>query len=123
MDHALASAGLTTPQYAVLAALERAPGLSNADLARVSFVTPQTMMRILAGLEEKGLVQRTEHPSHGRILEATLTPRGTRVVEASHQLVLRVEHKMLSPLAGAERVSLASFLDRCANALGGDERR
>src|SRR6516162_4869510 len=30
-------------QYAVLTALEEEPGLSNADLARRAFVTPQTM--------------------------------------------------------------------------------
>jgi DNA-binding MarR family transcriptional regulator len=42
MDEALEAKRLTTPQYAVLSALEREPGISNADLARRSFVTPHT---------------------------------------------------------------------------------
>ena len=40
MDAALDERGLTTPQYAALSAIEAAPGLSNAALARRSFVTP-----------------------------------------------------------------------------------
>jgi DNA-binding MarR family transcriptional regulator len=39
MDRALETKGLTTPQYAALSALERESGLSNAELARRSFVT------------------------------------------------------------------------------------
>ena len=58
MDRALLSEDLTTPQYGVLSALQKAPGLSNAELARRSFVTPQTMIRIVASLEDKGLVTR-----------------------------------------------------------------
>ena len=43
MDEALKTFDLTTPQYAVLAQLELRPGISNAALARSSFITAQTM--------------------------------------------------------------------------------
>jgi DNA-binding MarR family transcriptional regulator len=67
MDDRLADAALTTPQYAALTALEREEGLSNAELARRCFVTPQTMHSIVTRLEEEGLLRRTPHPNHGRI--------------------------------------------------------
>jgi hypothetical protein len=51
MDKVLESKGLTTPQYAVLSFLEHEPGASSAELARRSFVTPQTMIRIVENLE------------------------------------------------------------------------
>jgi len=121
MDKQLARHCLTTPQYAALSALERMPGLSSAELARRSFVTPQTMIRIVAGLEEKGLVKRSEHPVHGRILEATLTAEGQRAIRAGHKVVLDVERRMLGTLTEAERRTLARLLKSCAYALGSDD--
>jgi DNA-binding MarR family transcriptional regulator len=121
MDKGLGRHGLTTPQYAALSALESAPGLSNAELARRSFVTPQTMIRIVAGLEEKGLVTRKDHPSHGRILEATLTTAGARAVKNCHAIVNGVEERMLSGLPDGERQTLARLLETCAHALGQEE--
>ena len=118
MDRALLSEDLTTPQYAVLSALQKAPGLSNAELARRSFVTPQTMIRIVASLEDKGLVTRVEHPWHGRILEASLTAAGEKTVNACHQRVKRVENRMEGDLSETERRTLADLLERCAGALG-----
>ena len=118
MDRALLSDDLTTPQYAVLSALQKAPGLSNAELARRSFVTPQTMIRIVASLEDKGLVTRVEHPWHGRILEASLTAAGEKTVNACHQRVKRVENRMEGDLSETERRTLADLLERCAVALG-----
>lgn len=122
MDRALESKGLTTPQYAVLSALQKAPGLSNAELARRAFVTPQTMIRIVSSLEERGLVTRVEHPSHGRILETRLAAAGQKAVNACHQRVKRVENRMEGDLSETERRTLVDLLERCAVALGeGDE--
>jgi len=45
MDEALHALGLTAPQYAVLSILEEAPRLSNADLARRSFVTTPASLK------------------------------------------------------------------------------
>jgi len=38
-----ARSGVTTPQYSVLSAIAAYPGVSNARLARLAFVTPQTV--------------------------------------------------------------------------------
>ena len=65
MDKALREVCMTTAQYAALSALEAAPGLSGAELARRSLVTPQTMNAILVNLEAAGLVVRRPHPEHG----------------------------------------------------------
>jgi len=121
MDKQLARHGLTTPQYAALSALENMPGLSSAELARRSFVTPQTMIRIVAGLEEKGLVTRSEHLVHGRILETTLTAEGQRAIRAGHKVVFDVERRMLRTLTEAERRRLGRLLKSCADALGSDD--
>jgi DNA-binding MarR family transcriptional regulator len=117
-DDLLGPRGLTGPQYAVLAALERQAGISNAELARRAFVTPQTMVRIVEILEARGLVSRQPHPNHGRIRPASLTPRGARLVAGCHAGVAAVEQRMLAELTGEQRRQLLDLLVTCAVALG-----
>ncbi|HTS32394.1 MAG TPA: MarR family transcriptional regulator [Thermoplasmata archaeon] len=117
MDRSLNFHGLTTPQYVVLAALESYPGISSAELARRSFVTPQTMFRIVAGLTKRGLVRRKELPRHGRELPADLTPEGLSKVRACHRRATKVERRMLAPLSRVQRRTFARLLQDCAEAL------
>lgn len=116
LDAALAPKGLTAPQYTALTTLEEDPGLSNADMARLCLVTPQTMLRIIENLEKAGLVGRTPHPTHGRVLQCELTTRGRKVVVECHELVLALEDQMVSNLNKAERRQLHDLLLRCAAA-------
>src|SRR5580658_10129525 len=121
MDKVLESKGLTTPQYAVLSFLEHEPGASSAELARRSFVTPQTMIRIVENLETLGLIRREPHPTHGRILMASLTRKGETVVAACHAEVNAVENQMLHGLTKREQVELRGLLLRCIAAIGEDD--
>jgi DNA-binding MarR family transcriptional regulator len=91
MDAALREHGLTSPQYAVLSVIARDPGSSNADLARACNTTPQAMNGVLATLERARRVQRRPHPTHGRILQATLTEEGERTLAAATPAVRALE--------------------------------
>lgn len=117
VDEALKEARLTTPQYAALSVLEEEPGLSGADLARRSFVTPQTMNVIVTKLENHGLIERGPHPGHGRVLRAYLTDEGRKLVSSAHEKVEAVEDKMLYGISQEDRIRLARTLDGCADAL------
>jgi DNA-binding MarR family transcriptional regulator len=117
IDAALADKGLTTPQYVALTTLEEDPLLSNADMARLCFVTPQTMLRVIVNLEEAGLVGRNPHPTHGRVRQIGLTARGRKVVADCHQRVLALEERMVAPLTRAERRQLFTLLKKCSAAL------
>src|SRR4051812_18582993 len=70
--------GLTATQFTALSVLRTGKGLSNAQLARRSYVTPQSMIEMLGTLENKGLVQRAPAPDHGRIMHVELTAKGRR---------------------------------------------
>ena len=78
LDAELAQFGITAPQNAVLLEIAGNPRVSNADLARAAFVTPQTMQGILVNLEREGLIVRTPHPEHGRVIMTELTQAGQR---------------------------------------------
>jgi DNA-binding MarR family transcriptional regulator len=114
---ALREHGATLAQYAVLTALAEEPGLSNADLARRAFVTPQTMNQVLRELEQRRWVTRHPHPGHGRILQADLTRDGRRTLHACHQAADVVEDRMLARLGPAGAQQLATALRACIDAL------
>lgn len=115
LNEAIGVHGITVSQYAVLAALESNPGISNAELARQSFVTPQTMMRILKNLKGLSLIDRKPHPEHGRILQTILTAEGKQLISACHEEVLKVENQMLNPLTLIEQEQLMELLKRCVD--------
>ncbi|AVT34600.1 MarR family transcriptional regulator [Plantactinospora sp. BC1] len=68
---------LTGTQLSALTSLELAGALTPRELADTERVQPPTMTKIVARLEERGLVQRTPHPTDGRqvILSTTDTGR------------------------------------------------
>ena len=117
MDETLKGFGVTTPQYAALSVLAEEPGLSNAALARRSFVTPQTMNQILVRVEAAGLVERRAHPEHGRVLQAYLTGEGERLRQKCAERVDVVEGLMVSGLSDEEGSDLLALLRRCSAAL------
>ncbi|MFJ4045181.1 MarR family winged helix-turn-helix transcriptional regulator [Microbacterium sp. NPDC089987] len=84
LDEDLRAFGLTQSQLSALAILDVAHpgGLSGATLSARSGVTPQSMSTAISGLVERGLVERTPHPSHGRILECLITEAGTELLHA-----------------------------------------
>jgi DNA-binding MarR family transcriptional regulator len=119
MDVELRSLGLTTPQYAVLSCVENQPGISNADLARAAFVTPQTTQGIIANLERDELVVRAADEKHGRILCTKLTTKGRKVLERSHRVVGIIEKELVKGISEEESTNLLELLNRCAhNMLG-----
>lgn len=117
MDEALRALDLTTPQYAVLAQLELKPGVSNAALARVSFITAQTMHGIVSNLEKRGLIQRTRDISHGRILCTELTQRGAEVLAGAHDIIRTVESRMLATVSDEHQALFEKLLLECFNNL------
>ena len=93
MEIALRPHHLTSPQYAVLSVLALSPGASNADLARACNTTPQAMTGVLATLQRARMIERRPHPSHGRILQVTLTDHGRTNLESAHPAVRALEQE------------------------------
>ncbi len=113
LDAALAEAGLTTAQYATIAAVAEEPGLSNADLARRVFVTPQTVHGVVQGLEGAGWVERIR--GSGRAVEIRLTDSGRDALHQGHRAAAAVERQMTATLSSAEiERAKAALLDCCS---------
>jgi DNA-binding MarR family transcriptional regulator len=110
-------APLTVSQYTALSVLRDRSGLSNAQLARRVFVTPQSMTEVVTVLEHQGLVRRTPDAEHRRILRIELTPHGREVLADCDAAVGEMEETMVAGLSGAERESLLAGLTSSVRAL------
>src|ERR1700739_530440 len=73
-DAALKPTGLSMAQYAALRALAEHPDASAAELARLCFVTRQSLQDLLTGLRTAGLVETVDRspPRRARALRLIL---------------------------------------------------
>ena len=121
MSRRLAPEGLSVPEFTALSVLSARGGLSNAELARRSFVTPQAMNQVLASLEEKELIARPapggQARGHHRARGAKLTAKGRRWVMRAQALVDAIEDQAFATLGEDERRSLTEVLGVAAQRL------
>jgi len=117
---AVEPAGLTLSAYTALSVLRAQDGLSNAQLARRSLVTPQSMSEVLTLLVDQGYVRRRAESGHGRVIRNELTKAGSRALERCDRAVDGVEQEMLGDLDADEVTSLRGVLIRCGRALERD---
>ncbi|KNY21442.1 MarR family transcriptional regulator [Methylobacterium sp. ARG-1] len=114
VERALDDLGLTLPQFSVLTMLAAYPGHSNADLARLALLTPQTMSVIVANLLKAELIARVPHQIHGRIQKIALTDAAQSLLDAAKRRVYALEADMLGDLTGAEQAIIRQWLVRIA---------
>ena len=110
LDHRLRPFGLSWPQYTALSVLRRTTGLSNAQLARRTYVTPQSMIEVTSALEREGYLERAPSPAHARVLESRLTEKGHRELAACDAAVDAMEAEMLAGVPEDRRVELVEQL-------------
>lgn len=106
--------GLTVPQYTAMSILLRRSGLSNSQLARRSYVTPQSMSAVIANLEERGLVVRRQSPDHAWVRRTELTAAGRRLLRACDDAIAAFEEQMLDVLDARERAAFTNALSLVA---------
>jgi DNA-binding MarR family transcriptional regulator len=116
-DTALKPTGLSMAQYALLRALRDHPDASASELARLCFVTRQSLRDVLSGLRDSGLVALSDAQGRGRARALQLTPIGLRRLTDSHAAVEGVEADMLRGIPAAARKELVTLLLRCAENL------
>lgn len=101
---------LSLHEFTVLSVLTTRPRLSNADLARRSFVSPQAMHKVVKSLEESGLITRDPSPSGGRSLETTITAKGKTTMAEAEIPMSEAEDAFLDPLNPKEQTELRRLL-------------
>jgi DNA-binding MarR family transcriptional regulator len=110
---------LTMTQLAALATLERHGPLTPGELAALERVQPPSMTRVVASLQDAGLVERTPHPSDRRQALLAVTPAATALLREDRRRREAWLAQRLAELDDDERALLraaAPLLDRLAAA-------
>ncbi|UGQ14796.1 MarR family transcriptional regulator [Yinghuangia sp. ASG 101] len=81
-----ADESLSPTQLSVLTILVARGAMTPGELARHEKVQPPSMTRVIAGLEERGLVRRDPHPEDRRQITVTVTEPAAEVVAESRKL-------------------------------------
>jgi DNA-binding MarR family transcriptional regulator len=108
---ALGALGLTSHQFSVLFMLARDGDATAADLARSVFVTPQGVAKVVADLEQRGLVTRAGRRQRGRRTPVQLTPDGHVALARAESTVAALDAETHRHLGDAA-AGLAAGLDR-----------
>jgi DNA-binding MarR family transcriptional regulator len=112
-EEELEDTGLTVTHANVLAEIGHGDPRTNAELARLHSVTPQSMAEILASLESRGLISRSPKPDLGRAMPAELTRQGQSQLLSVHLAMRKVEHRLLSLLSPTDISRLSKLLEAC----------
>ncbi|MEU4477141.1 MarR family transcriptional regulator [Micromonospora sp. NPDC023966] len=109
---------LTVTQLSALTSLKLAGALTPRELADTERVQPPTMTKIVAKLEERGLVQRTPHPTDGRQVILAATEGGRAVLDQFE----RARNEWLASRLAALTEEERDTLQRAAEILQGIAR-
>ncbi|GAB3154945.1 MarR family transcriptional regulator [Micromonospora sonneratiae] len=97
---------LTVTQLSALTSLRLAGALTPRELADTERVQPPTMTKIVAKLEERGLVQRTPHPTDGRQVILSTTEAGHAVLVQNERVRDEWLARRLAELSPEDRDTL-----------------
>lgn len=108
---------LSVTQYSALLVLSESPGITGAQLARQCLVTPQTMVPVLASLEDRDFIDRRPSAVHAKVYEITLTDAGRHKLAQADLLAGGVERNLAEAFSDAERSQLRDLLERAIETL------
>jgi DNA-binding MarR family transcriptional regulator len=104
-------------QISAMATLHQCGPMTPSELAASERVRPPSMTRVIAALEESGLVSRRDHPTDGRQSIIELTAEGEQLLADEASARERWLNKRLAELTEEERATLAkaaALIDRMA---------
>ena len=102
---------LTPSQMSALATINRLGPLTLGALAEQEGVAPPSITKILAILEDDGLVTRTPDPADRRVNYVTATRKGSELVEESRRRKTAWLTDRIRDLSAEQRRRLADALD------------
>ena len=94
-----------------LATVERLGPVTLSELAQVERVQPPSITKVVARLEEEGLIKRAGDSHDRRVTRIELTPKGKRFIEKNRSRKTAYLARGLSNLEPEERDILNRALD------------
>lgn len=114
--------GLTPAQFGVLTVVRAHPGMGQSSLARALGFDKVTVLRVLRGLEARGLVTRATAAGNKRNICVQLTPAGLAVLDQAQKPAEKAYKRLLAPLDRNQQSQLLELLQLLTGELEDDAR-
>lgn len=110
MREKLKSLDLTVSQYTALSFLADHRSVSNARLAELAMISPQSINEMVKAMELKGWITRKPDESDSRVLQIALSPKGHALLLEGDKRVQQIEIGMLKGIDESDQNFLHQFL-------------
>ncbi|MFB6784633.1 MarR family winged helix-turn-helix transcriptional regulator [Streptomyces sp. NPDC056352] len=106
---------LTGPQFAVLQAVEAAPGHDQRSMASAVALDTSTMADVARRLEKRGLLLRKTAAADGRRKLLYLTEEGKQALHDANSRTRALDERLLEPFDTEQRVDVMRLLTSLAD--------
>jgi DNA-binding MarR family transcriptional regulator len=106
--------GFHPREFGLMTVVMKRPGITQQELAGLAQIDPSSMVAVLDGLEERGLLERRINPDDRRRRAVHLTADGERELEALQREAQKTLAGFLEPLSPEERDTLNHLLRKLA---------
>ena len=107
---------LSIAQCHALEVLTLRGGLTLNEMAAALYLDKSTASRVVAAIERKGYVERTEHPEDRRAIRLEVTGDGRSLYQRIHGEIIEQEKGLLSDFDSRTRRSMTELIRRLAAA-------
>lgn len=111
--------GVTPVQYSIMSVLRHQPDLDQASLAHEVGVDRATLANVVARLEGRDLVKRTQGLHDRRLKHVRLSPAGHRLVVRMSDAAQRAHDRTVEPLSPRQRANFLAALRKLVEAGNG----
>jgi DNA-binding MarR family transcriptional regulator len=120
-EHECRELQLTPAQFGVLTVIKAHPRLGQSDLARALGFDKVTVLRVLRGLQSRGLVTR-ESSVGKRHVSVQLTAAGAQMLESAQRPAERAYRRLMAPLDRDQQEQLLGLLQLLTGELEDEAR-
>jgi DNA-binding MarR family transcriptional regulator len=113
---------LTPAQFGVLTVLQAHPAMGQSSLARALGFDKVTVLRVLRGLQGRGLVLREPAPDNRRNVQVSLTEAGAGLLQQAQGPAERAYKRLLAPLDRTQQDQLLELLQLLTGELEDEAR-
>jgi DNA-binding MarR family transcriptional regulator len=102
--------GLRPVDFSLLSLVSHNPGITSRQLCSTLGILPPNLVKLVADLDKRGLLQRKPHPTDGRAIGLHLTAEGRKMVRDAEATARDLEDGVAAPLTPDERETLMTLL-------------
>ena len=104
--------GLRPVDFSLLSLVSHNPGITSRQLCSTLGILPPNLVKLVADLDKRGLLQRKPHPTDGRAIGLHLTTDGRKMVRDAEATARDLEDGVAAPLTPDERATLVTLLQK-----------